>query len=220
MAEEPRERTALSRRRIVQEALRIVDAEGLRALTMRRLASELGVVPMALYYHVPNKAALYDGIVEAVMSEIDISVDDLAAPFDQRLKKAARAYREVLVAHPNALPVVADRSPNTTGALRPVETMLRILRDGGIPAADSLVAVNVVAALVQGAARMEVQDDLGTPQEGCSPEEQQARVAATLSPEEFPCLLEAASAVSEFSYEAQFEFGLNALVRGLTPPER
>ncbi|HET6450954.1 MAG TPA: TetR family transcriptional regulator, partial [Spirochaetia bacterium] len=62
---------ALTRQRIVAAALQIVDAEGLAALSMRRLGASLGVDPMAVYYHLPNKAALYDAIVEAVMAEAE-----------------------------------------------------------------------------------------------------------------------------------------------------
>ncbi len=62
--------------KIVSMALALVDREGLKALSMRRLGTELGVDPMAVYYHIPNKQALLDAIVEAVMASIDLSVDD------------------------------------------------------------------------------------------------------------------------------------------------
>src|SRR5450759_5594645 len=66
-------RPPLSRERIVWTALAIVDADGLDGLTMRRLGKDLDVTTMAVYHHFPNKSALYDGIVEAVMAEIDVS---------------------------------------------------------------------------------------------------------------------------------------------------
>jgi AcrR family transcriptional regulator len=58
------ETTTLSRRRVLEEAVRFTDREGLEALTMRRLGSELGVEAMSLYNHIPNKSALLDGMVE------------------------------------------------------------------------------------------------------------------------------------------------------------
>jgi len=70
-AERPRPEQPLSHERIVHEALALVDNEGLEALSMRRLAATLGVDPMAIYYYLPNKAALKDAIVEAVNTEIE-----------------------------------------------------------------------------------------------------------------------------------------------------
>ena len=76
MTAKPKPRKPLSRERIVNTAIALVDAEGLDALTMRRLGAKLGMDPMAVYYYVPNKAALLDAVVEAVMAEIDLGVDD------------------------------------------------------------------------------------------------------------------------------------------------
>ena len=69
----PRKKDAepLARERIVEAAMKIIDAEGLDALSMRRLGAELGVNPMAAYHYVPNKAALYDLVLEAVMAGVD-----------------------------------------------------------------------------------------------------------------------------------------------------
>src|SRR5665647_171029 len=100
----------LARERIVYAAVKIIDGEGLDALSMRRLGAELGVNPMAAYYHVPNKAALYDLVLEAVMAGVDTSGIDPAAPVEEQLKQAARAYRSAILAHPRAIPVLASRS--------------------------------------------------------------------------------------------------------------
>jgi len=81
----------LDRERIVEAAMTIIDQDGLDALSMRRLGAALGVNPMAAYYHVPNKAALYDLVVEAIMAGVDLSAVDPAAPLVDRLKQAARA---------------------------------------------------------------------------------------------------------------------------------
>ncbi len=64
---------------------------------MRRLGAELGVDPMAVYYHVPNKQALLDAIVEAVMAGIDLSVDHPEDPAEERILAAARAYRDAML---------------------------------------------------------------------------------------------------------------------------
>ena len=89
----------LKREQIVSTALAVVDRDGLKALSMRRLGAELGVDPMAVYYHIPNKQALLDAIVEAVMAGIDLSVDNPAAQPEERILCAARAYRDTMLAH-------------------------------------------------------------------------------------------------------------------------
>jgi TetR/AcrR family tetracycline transcriptional repressor len=212
--EEPPGRPALSRDRIVRTALRIVDTEGLGALSMRRLGSELGVVPMATYHHFPNKSALYDGIVEAVMGEIDTSADDPGAPFAARLKHAARAYRDVLVAHPNAMPVLMSNGPKTPQALVPVETMLRIFRDAGLSAAQAMAGVDVVASMVQGAASMRVNQLLADADAGCPPAGYYDVLAEALPAERFPVLREALAGGELLDIDAEFEFGLDVIVRG------
>src|ERR1700727_1766097 len=63
-----------SRAEVLEAALRIVDEQGLERLTMRRLGGELGVDPMTVYHHVPDKAALFDGLIERVLAEIKIPV--------------------------------------------------------------------------------------------------------------------------------------------------
>jgi TetR/AcrR family tetracycline transcriptional repressor len=202
------EQQPLSRERIVGTALALVDGEGLAALTMRRLGGELGVDPMAIYYHVPNKAALLDGIVEAVMSEIDLSLDDPNRPTDERLICAARAYGDVLLAHVNALPVVLTRGPRTRAALRPVEVMIGILRDGGLSIEEAVAGMNTVAASVRGYVGM-MAAEMSAPEAV-----DMDALREIMSAEEFPHLHEAAARPPQDPI-AQYEFGLRALARGL-----
>ena len=111
--------TPLERGQIVAAALKIVDRHGLKSLSMRRLGAELGVDPMAVYYHLPNKQALLDAIVEAVMGSIDLTVDNPAKPPEERILAAARAYRDVLLAHVNALPILLAHGPVTPAPCAP-----------------------------------------------------------------------------------------------------
>ena len=201
--------TPLTRERIVTTALAIVDTEGEKALSMRRLGTELGVDPMAVYYHVPNKDALLDAIVEAVMSDIDLGVDDPHAPAEERILCAARAYRDAMLAHANALPIVLSRGPRTPAAMRPVELLIGILRDAGLPPNQAMAGMNAIAATVRGTVAM-VADDSGDPP---SAEELEA-LAETFPPEEFPHLREAAMCGADF-LGTDFDFGVRALARGL-----
>lgn len=196
----------LERGRIVATALKIVDRDGLRALSMRRLGAVLGVDPMAVYYHLPNKQALLDAIVEAVMGSIDLTVDDAASAPEERILKAARAYREALLAHANALPILLAHGPVTPGAMRPVELLISILRDAGLPPAEALAGMNVIAAAVRGAVGM-------GPVHEPTHEDMEAMWRA-LPASEFPRLAEA-FACAGGSMSQMFDFGVRAIARGL-----
>ncbi len=196
----------LDREKIVSAALAIVDREGLEALSMRRLGAELGVDPMAVYYYLPNKQALFDAIVEAVMSSIDLGVDDPSRPAEERILNAAGAYRRVLLAHANALPILLGRGPATPAAMRPVELLVGILRDAGLPPAKALAGMNVIAATVRGA--------VGIGALGVSGGDECDDHWRALPVAEFPLLSEALASSGE-SFEKLFDFGIRALARGL-----
>jgi TetR/AcrR family transcriptional regulator, tetracycline repressor protein len=199
----------LQRERIVATALALVDREGLKALSMRRLGAELGVDPMAVYYHIPNKQALLDAIVEAVMAEIDLSADHAADPPEERVIRAARAYRDVLLAHSHALPIVLGRGPATAAALRPVELLIGILRDAGLPPAEAFSGMNTIAAAVRGFVGMIASGGDNAP----APDAIEA-LDRSLPAGEFPYLREAISYACEFGNRS-FDFGIRALARGL-----
>lgn len=202
--------TPLTRERIVKAALEIVDRDGLKALSMRRLGSELGTDPMAVYYHIPNKEALLDGIVEAVMADIDVGVDDPSAPAEERILAAAREYRDTLLAHGNALPILLSRGPSTPEALRPVELLISILRDGGLAPAQAMAGMNAIASTVRGMVGM-VQGEQPPRQQSAEAAQQ---LAETFPADEFPNLLEAARFPVDY-LDTHFEFGIRSLARGL-----
>lgn len=199
-------RAPLQREAIVSAALALVDREGLKALSMRRLGAELGVDPMAVYYHLPNKQALLDAIVEAVMASIDLSIDRPNRPPEERILGAARAYRDALLAHQRALPILLAHGPATPAALRPVELLVSILRDAGLSPADALAGMNLIAAAVRGAVGMGGLDA----QKG----EEFDAMWRMMAAGEFPRLAEAL-AVSEESFERFFDFGIRTVARGL-----
>jgi TetR/AcrR family transcriptional regulator, tetracycline repressor protein len=200
--------TPLTRERIVRAALAIVDRDELGALSMRRLGAELGVDPMAVYYHVPNKDALLDAIVEAVMDEIDLAIDDPDAPAQERILRAACAYRDAMLAHPNAMPIMLSRGPVTPAAMRPVELLLGILRDAGLPPSRAMAGMNAIAAAVRGTTAMAV--DGQTPP---TPEELQV-LSEQFPADEFPHLREGMQCPADFLTEG-FDFGIRALALGL-----
>ena len=113
-------RAPLSRERVLVAAAALADAEGVRALTMRRLAAELGVEAMSLYYHLPGKESLLDGLVEHVLGEIGAAVSRLDATANgqdwrAQLRQRFLAAREVMLHHPWAPGLIGTRSAVPAG---------------------------------------------------------------------------------------------------------
>src|SRR5215469_9841618 len=120
------ERTRLSKDAVVDRALALADAEGLDALTIRRLARELGVTPMALYWHFRSKEALLAGLADRIWAEIDTDVDP-ATEWPQQLRGMLESLVRVLRAHPSASQILLDAEElNSDAALRAGETTLEV----------------------------------------------------------------------------------------------
>jgi AcrR family transcriptional regulator len=141
----------LSREAILAAALRIVDDEGIDALTMRRLASTLGVNPMSLYHHLPNKAAVLAGLAELVFADLEQPDPGDSVPWQEQLKDAARAYRNALRAHPNvALQVLSDTSAVSGVVVVTVEPFYRALDRAGLSPRQIFESVNTVIDFIHG----------------------------------------------------------------------
>ncbi len=198
-------RASLSRERILQAALRVVDAEGLHAISMRRLGEELGVEAMSLYHHVNGKAAILDGIFEMVLAELPAAKRSSA--WQPVLRERARALRSVLIAHPNTLPVFATRPAVTPAALAQVEFVLEILRSAGFSASDALSALQVLFAFTVGHT-VAAYSPRG-------PDAASRPAYESLDEAEFPRVREAARLLPSHDVESEFELGLDALLSGL-----
>jgi len=206
-------RPTLTRESIVQAALKILDDEGNTALSMRRLGTELNVDPMAVYYHFPNKAALLDGIVEEVMSGIDLGRDDPSKTIEERLVNAAHIYREVLLAHPQAVQITAVRSLNTPDSFRPVEFLLELFDEAGFTRTDALAGVNMFARFVRGMVLLEagLMENAGSDQDDISLE----ALMQVLPTDEFPLMHKAMREGRFIGNEAEFDRATRALIWGL-----
>jgi TetR/AcrR family transcriptional regulator, tetracycline repressor protein len=141
----------LSREAILTAALRIVDDEGIDALTMRRLASTLGVNPMSLYHHLPNKAAVLAGLAELVFAGLEFPDPGDAVPWQEQLKDAAQAYRDGLRAHPNlALQVLSDTSAVSGVVVVTMEPFYRALDRAGLSPRQIFESANTIIDFVHG----------------------------------------------------------------------
>ncbi len=144
----PSSRPGLTRQRILDAALAIIDRDGLDAISMRRLGEELGVEAMSLYHHVASKADILDGVFERILGQMPPS--PRGGSWRDALRDRATAMRAALRAHPNAMVLFATRPAVTPGSLAHVETALARLHEGGLTPEAGLAALHVIAAFVVG----------------------------------------------------------------------
>jgi AcrR family transcriptional regulator len=123
-------RPQLTRERIVDEALAVIAQDGANALTMRRLAARLEVVPGALYNHVRNKQQLHDLVLDSVLAEVDLHLDPSLAWTDQ-LRVLAQQLRQVLEDHPGVAGILKTRDPLGPHSLALAEAFLEPLQAAG-----------------------------------------------------------------------------------------
>jgi TetR/AcrR family transcriptional regulator, tetracycline repressor protein len=129
-AEPEGDKPRLSKRTVTENALKLADADGLDALTIRKLAQHLGVTPMALYWHFRSKEDLLEGVAEQVWGELDTNVDP-EAPWWAQLQRLLESLVSVLRAHPAAPQLFLEHEKRNEAALRATEVTLDILRIAG-----------------------------------------------------------------------------------------
>ena len=212
----PSRRGSLSREQVLAAAVRLVDADGLDGLTMRRLGQELDRDPMALYRYVPNRAALLDGVAEHVLDQLDIPTD--GSEWQLELRRIAHDFRALAMAHPHVVPLLVTRPPMTPlglrplGTLRPLERILELLTSAGFPPADALHVYRTYFGFLFGSVLNELQEV------GLDPEESEALLRLglhRLPAEEFPHLRGLASELVRFDGAAELDYGLKAVLIGL-----
>ena len=146
-------RMPLSRQRVLASAMDLADAEGISAITMRRLAADLGVEAMSLYYHVPGKQGLLDGLAEAVLDEINAAVaarvgaDD---PWPTALRHRCLAARDVMVRHRWAPGLLGSRSSIPAGLYPYYEEILATMIRGGLSYHLAHRAIHALGTMVLG----------------------------------------------------------------------
>ena len=146
-------RILLSEEAILRAALRLVDTEGLEALTMRRLAAELGVATMSLYGHVPTKDDLLLGVVNMVTAEIQLP--DPATPPWEALRIVTREFRRVSLGHPNLVPLIVRQPPTGSEGLLTLESALDAVRRAGLDPAMTAKAYRLTASFAIGFVSLE-----------------------------------------------------------------
>jgi AcrR family transcriptional regulator len=141
----------LTRQRIVDVASALVDAEGLEAVSVRRLATELGVRGPSLYHHFATKAEILDAVADAVVAQVDVSAFG-THDWREALKSWAYSYHAVLSAHPNIVPVIAHGPGRRPAALAMADTVYGALLDAGWSEARAVHISALMRYLVTGSA--------------------------------------------------------------------
>lgn len=141
----------LTRARIVDVAVGLVEGDGLEALSMRRLADALGVWPTAIYYHIPTREALVEAVVDEVVGRIDLPPDDL--PPRAWLRELLLRTRAAGLAHPGVGDVLLDEGPVGPHGLAYADRAIARFRALGLDEATTAVAYNLVLSWLAGSVR-------------------------------------------------------------------
>jgi AcrR family transcriptional regulator len=209
-----RRRVPLSREAIVDAALAILDADGVDALTIRRLGQELGTGAASLYWHIAGKDELGELVYDRIMGEIELPEPD-PTQWDDQLKDLARQAYRVMLSHNDAVRLSIGRPPAGPNTLRIVEWMLALMRSAGIPDQPAAYFGNTLGRLLDAS----VLEASTTPAENGESAQDDADMMreywAQLPAEQFPNLTALADTTFAADADALFEFGLDLLIRGL-----
>jgi AcrR family transcriptional regulator len=209
-------KSRLSREIVLSAALGLIDAEGLEALTMRRLGQKLGRDPMSLYRYAANRAAVLEGVTELVLNQLPALP---AGPdWQAQLRHVAHDFRRLALRHPHVVPLLVT-SPLSTplglrphGTLRPVELILSLLIEAGFPPADALHVYRAYYGFLYGHILNELQEFVVDPDEN----EALLRLGLhNLPAKEFPRLRALAPVLADYDGAAELDQGLAILLSGL-----
>ncbi len=201
----------LSRERVLASAVALADAEGLKALSMRKLAQQVGVEAMSLYNHVKNKDDLLGGIVELVVEEID--VPEIGGHWKQEMRRRCVSAHEVLMRHPWATMLIVSRANVGPASLRYVDATIGCLREAGFSWAMTDHAWNALDSHTYGFTLQK----LNFPFDPDEYAEQAEHYVAEIAMAPYPHLNAMAQEVMEGNHDGlnTFEFGLDLLLDGL-----
>jgi len=208
-------RAPLSRERVLETAVALADRHGLESLSMRKLADELSVAAMSLYYYVPNKVELIDGMIDIVFGEIE--PPSLDVDWKTAMRRRAISTREALGRHRWAVGQMEGRTTHGPANLRLHNDVLGCLRAAGFSLEMTVHAYSVQDAYIYGFALQETDMSPETPDDFAAVAQQQmVDYQAVLG--DYPHLVEVVGghvAKAGYDYAAEFLFGLDLILDGL-----
>lgn len=205
----------LSRQRVVAEAIRLADREGVHGLSMRRLAGSLGAGAMSLYHYVANKEELLDAMVDVVFEEIALPPEELV--WQSAMRERAMSARQVLARHPWAIGLMESRTSPGPANLRHREAVTACLRRAGFTVLMATHANWLLDSYVYGFALQETSLPFDTADELVDMTE--GVFLPQLPADAFPYLNESAAALVAAGYDPseEFTFGLDLILAALEP---
>jgi TetR/AcrR family tetracycline transcriptional repressor len=209
------ERTRLSKRAVVDRALKLADADGLDTLTIRKLAQDLGVTPMALYWHFRSKDDLLEGMSEQIWGEVEVNVDP-SVPWWAQLQGGLESLIRVLRAHRSAPQLVLEHEKRNEAALHATEAALAILRGAGF---DALHAAEIARSTLWTAITL-VMSEAGYHPE-LSDEERaewnrRSQIELAMLPAaRYPRLVECAAPMANCDPDFHYRFGVELFIAGV-----
>ena len=212
-ATEPR--TQLSRERVLETAVAFADDHGLEALSMRKLADELGAGAMSLYHYVPNKVDLIDGMVEIVFGEIE--PPSLELDWRTAMRRRAVSTREALNRHRWAVGQMEGRTTHGPANLSLHNAVLGCLRAAGFSIEMTVHAYSVQDSYIYGFALQETDMSSETPDDFAAEAQRQMHAYQDVLAD-YPHLIEVVGgyiAKSGYDYATEFLFGLDLILDGL-----
>ena len=210
-------RSTLNRDRVLAAALRLVDADGVELLSMRRLGKALGCDPMQLYRYAPSKDALLDGVVELVLSRLEVPPAD-DGDWAGVLRRTGHAFRALALAHPHVVPLLVTRPLATPlalrplGTLRPLERLLDLFVTAGFGEREALHAYRLYMGFLYGHVLNELQERVLDPDET----DDLLRLGLHRLPlREFPRIRALAGELATYDGARELDEGLAVVLAGL-----
>jgi AcrR family transcriptional regulator len=207
-----RPQDTLNRERVLRAAVELADERGIDALTMRELASRLGVEGASLYNHVDSKGDLLDGMTDLVAAEIEVPSE--LQDWKEVMRRRAISARDVFALHPWASAIMDSREHNGPAQLAYADRVLGTLLTAGFSPRAAANAFLILDTYIYGFQRQ--QSSLALP-EGVETFDVAEELLAEFTPDVYPSLLRIAAdfAVNPHDEEAVFDFGLDLILDGL-----
>ena len=209
----PEPRVPLSRERVLGAAVLLADEEGIESLSMRELGLRLGFEAMSLYNHVANKDDLLDGMVDLVVSEIDLPSDTV--DWKEAMRRRAISAQSVFSRHPWASGLIDSRESSGPARLRYFDWMIGTLRRAGFTLETAARAFSILDSYIYGFGRQQLNMSSGG---DITPEEMAEAFLRAIPADEYPYLREMVvdyAMASDYDESADLGFGLDLILDGL-----
>lgn len=204
---------ALTKDGVIQAAIRLADAGGLEALSMRKLGRELDVEAMAFYHHFANKSQLIDGMIDRIHG--DITVPQTEVSWREFMQSRAESAFEVLLLHPWAAPIMEAGVTPGPSTLRDSDNCIKCFRKAGFSIPMTVHAVTVLNIYIYGAAELYARLNFSNSQEAAEFSE---TIREQFPIEDYPYLGEIITKhmmKAHYNARDEFEFGLNLILDGI-----